>query len=135
MGAYKLKSPQRGDLVLLEHKSSPALFIKRVVGISGDIVETGLTEPFLSMESRSFVLKYAVAPSSKRAILPTTLCSNPQESQKASSSWSVTIWGIVSTAASPNLAQLSRIRCVANRSSSSVQRSPEPIRDLWDLTS
>lgn len=41
VGAYKSKSPQRGDLVLLAHKSSTALFIKRVIGIPGDIVEPG----------------------------------------------------------------------------------------------
>lgn len=39
--AYQWKPPQRGDLVLLEHASSDALFVKRVVGISGDVVEPG----------------------------------------------------------------------------------------------
>jgi len=41
MGAYKSKSPERGDLILLKHSSSPALFIKRVIGVPGDIVAPG----------------------------------------------------------------------------------------------
>jgi signal peptidase I len=41
LGAYRSKSPERGDLILLQHKSSPALFIKRVVGLPGDIVGPG----------------------------------------------------------------------------------------------
>ena len=41
MGAYKSKSPRHGDLVLLKHKSSPALFIKRIIGIPGDVVAPG----------------------------------------------------------------------------------------------
>jgi len=41
LGAYRSKSPERGDLVLLQHKSSPALFIKRVVGLPGDTVGPG----------------------------------------------------------------------------------------------
>ena len=41
LGAYRSKSPERGDLILLRHKSSPALFIKRVVGLPGDIVGPG----------------------------------------------------------------------------------------------
>jgi signal peptidase I len=41
MGAYESKSPQRGDLVLLKHNSSPALFIKRIIGIPGDVVTPG----------------------------------------------------------------------------------------------
>jgi signal peptidase I len=41
MGAYKAKSPQRGDLVLLKHKSSSGLFIKRVIGTPGDVVSLG----------------------------------------------------------------------------------------------
>jgi signal peptidase I len=41
MGAYKSKSPQRGDLVLLKHSSSTGLFIKRVIGLPADIVTSG----------------------------------------------------------------------------------------------
>jgi signal peptidase I len=41
LGAYRSKSPGRGDLILLQHRSSPALFIKRVVGLPGDIVGPG----------------------------------------------------------------------------------------------
>jgi signal peptidase I len=41
MHAYKLKSPQRGDLILMKHSSSGALFIKRVIGIAGDTVAPG----------------------------------------------------------------------------------------------
>jgi signal peptidase I len=40
MGAYKSASPQHGDLVLLKHKSA-ALFIKRIIGIPGDVVAPG----------------------------------------------------------------------------------------------
>jgi len=38
LSAYRSKPPERGDLILLQHKSSPALFIKRVVGLPGDTV-------------------------------------------------------------------------------------------------
>ena len=41
MGAYKSKSPQRGDLVLVKHGSFPGLLIKRVIGVPGDIVAPG----------------------------------------------------------------------------------------------
>lgn len=41
MGAYKSKSPERGDLILLKHSSSPGLFIKRVIGSPGDVVAPG----------------------------------------------------------------------------------------------
>ena len=41
MHAYKLKPPQRGDLILMKHSSSGALFIKRVIGIAGDTVAPG----------------------------------------------------------------------------------------------
>jgi signal peptidase I len=41
MNAYKSTPPQRGGLILLAYKSSPALFIKRVIGIPGDVVEPG----------------------------------------------------------------------------------------------
>jgi signal peptidase I len=43
LGAYRSKSPERGALVLLQHRFSPALFIKRVVGLPGDIVGPGLS--------------------------------------------------------------------------------------------
>lgn len=41
MGAYKSEPPGRGDIILLKHKSSPGLFIKRVIGIPGDVVAPG----------------------------------------------------------------------------------------------
>lgn len=41
MRAYKSGHPQRGDLILLKHKSSEGLFIKRVIGIPGDVVTPG----------------------------------------------------------------------------------------------
>jgi signal peptidase I len=41
LAAYRSKSPERGDLILLQHKSSPALFIKRVIGLPGDMVGPG----------------------------------------------------------------------------------------------
>lgn len=41
LGAYKSKPPERGDLILLKHTSSPALFIKRVIGLPGDTVGPG----------------------------------------------------------------------------------------------
>jgi signal peptidase I len=47
LSAYKSKSPERGDLILLKHKSSPALFIKRVIGLPGDMVGPGLNGAIL----------------------------------------------------------------------------------------
>jgi signal peptidase I len=41
MGAYKSNPPERGDVILLSHGSSPALFLKRVIGVSGDVVTSG----------------------------------------------------------------------------------------------
>ena len=41
LSAYRSKSPERGDLIMLQHKSSPALFIKRVIGLPGDMVGPG----------------------------------------------------------------------------------------------
>ncbi len=41
MHAYKSKAPLRGDLVLIKHPSSDALFIKRVIAIAGDTVTPG----------------------------------------------------------------------------------------------
>jgi signal peptidase I len=41
MHAYKLRPPQRGDLILMKHSSSDALFIKRVIAIAGDTVAPG----------------------------------------------------------------------------------------------
>ena len=41
LGAYRLKPPERGDLILLQRKSSTALFIKRVIGLPGDMVGPG----------------------------------------------------------------------------------------------
>ena len=39
--AYRLKSPQRGDLIVLKHSSEEALFVKRVIALPGDVVEPG----------------------------------------------------------------------------------------------
>ncbi len=39
--AYRGKSPQRGDIILLKHASTEALLIKRVIGLPGDLVEPG----------------------------------------------------------------------------------------------
>lgn len=39
--AYDSKAPQRGDIVLVRTHFSEALFIKRVIGISGDSVREG----------------------------------------------------------------------------------------------
>jgi signal peptidase I len=41
MAAYRHQSPQRGDLVILGGESFPALFLKRVIGTPGDLVEPG----------------------------------------------------------------------------------------------
>ncbi|MFI5098551.1 MAG: signal peptidase I [Candidatus Acidiferrales bacterium] len=41
MSAYQKKPPQRGDLILLRHTPSEPLFIKRVIGVPGDLVEPG----------------------------------------------------------------------------------------------
>jgi len=41
MHAYQSKLPQRGDLILLQHPSSQALFIKRVIAVPGDTVAPG----------------------------------------------------------------------------------------------
>ena len=41
MSAYKRQAPQRGDIILIQHKSSAQLFTKRVIGIGGDFVESG----------------------------------------------------------------------------------------------
>jgi len=39
--AYKSRSPQRGDVILMKHTSSDALFVKRVIGVAGDTVGPG----------------------------------------------------------------------------------------------
>jgi signal peptidase I len=41
MHAYKSRPPERGDIILMKHPSSGALFIKRVIGITGDRVDPG----------------------------------------------------------------------------------------------
>jgi signal peptidase I len=41
MHAYNSKRPQRGDIILMKHSSSDALFVKRVIGIPGDTVVPG----------------------------------------------------------------------------------------------
>lgn len=39
--AYAKNGPSRGDVILLRHRSSQQLFIKRVVGIAGDAIAPG----------------------------------------------------------------------------------------------
>jgi signal peptidase I len=39
--AYQSHPPQRGDLILLQHPSSRALWVKRVIGLPGDTVAPG----------------------------------------------------------------------------------------------
>lgn len=41
MHAYKSKSLERGDLILLKHPSSEGLFVKRVIAVAGDTVAPG----------------------------------------------------------------------------------------------
>jgi len=41
MAAYQAGSPQRGDVVLLKLPAEQALFVKRVIGVAGDTVESG----------------------------------------------------------------------------------------------
>ncbi len=41
MKAYDSKPPERGDLVLIQHGTNHQIFIKRVIGIAGDIVAPG----------------------------------------------------------------------------------------------
>jgi signal peptidase I len=41
MNAYRSQPVQRGDLILLKHASSEALFVKRVIGLPGDVVSPG----------------------------------------------------------------------------------------------
>jgi signal peptidase I len=38
MAAYKRGTPQRGDVIMMKHATSDALFIKRVIGVGGDVV-------------------------------------------------------------------------------------------------
>ncbi len=41
INAYHSKRPERGDVILLKHKSMDALFVKRVIGVAGDVVQPG----------------------------------------------------------------------------------------------
>lgn len=41
LNAYSLRPPNRGDLVVLKHPTSDALFVKRVIAIAGDTVSPG----------------------------------------------------------------------------------------------
>jgi signal peptidase I len=41
MDAYRTRSPERGELVLLKLPETQALFIKRVIGVAGDTVDAG----------------------------------------------------------------------------------------------
>jgi len=38
MHAYRAQPPQRGDIIVMKHASSEALFVKRVIGLPGDVV-------------------------------------------------------------------------------------------------
>jgi signal peptidase I len=40
MSAYKHRTPQRGDLIMLAHRPFENLIIKRVIGVEGDLIET-----------------------------------------------------------------------------------------------
>jgi signal peptidase I len=40
MDAYTNRVPQRGDLVLITHRSVPQYLIKRVIGVPGDVVQS-----------------------------------------------------------------------------------------------
>jgi signal peptidase I len=40
MSAYKHRTPQRGDLIMLAHRPIENLIIKRVIGVEGDLIET-----------------------------------------------------------------------------------------------
>src|SRR5207302_656354 len=119
LGAYRSKSPERGDLVLLQHKSSPALFIKRVVGLPGDTVGPGPNGTILVNGKMliSYFPRYVAPLFSKSTIPPTIRCSSPQGSRRVRSFWWEIASAIVSTAESPNLGQLSWVTCAENRSS------------------
>jgi signal peptidase I len=41
MNAYRTQKVQRGDLIVMKHASSDALFVKRVIGLPGDLVAPG----------------------------------------------------------------------------------------------
>jgi signal peptidase I len=44
MHAYRMRNPQRGDLIVLKHEPMSSLLIKRVIGLPGDVVsQTGDT--------------------------------------------------------------------------------------------
>jgi Signal peptidase, peptidase S26 len=118
LGAYRSKSPERGALVLLQHRFSPALCIKRVVGLPGDIVGPGL-----STGKRSYFPRCVAPLFSKSTIPPTIRCSIPEKSPRARSLWWEIASAIVSTAESPDLGQLSWVTCAENQSSC-TGRSP-----------
>jgi signal peptidase I len=39
--AYRSKPPQCGDIVMFKHASSEAQFVKRVIGLPGDLIAPG----------------------------------------------------------------------------------------------
>jgi signal peptidase I len=41
MHAYRTKSPERGEVIILKHVPSDTLFVKRVIGVAGDVVQQG----------------------------------------------------------------------------------------------
>jgi len=74
MGAYKSKSPEHGDLVLLKHKSSSGLFIKRVIGIPGDVVVPGPDGTILI---------------NGKPLIPPEVCGNPIQQRGAPADYSM----------------------------------------------
>ena len=63
--AYRLGSPQRGDVVAFKHeRSAPSVYLKRVIGMPGDRIEVDrgavnvngsvLDEPYARRDTRSF---------------------------------------------------------------------------------
>lgn len=59
--AYKSNSPQRGDVILIKHASSDALFVKRVIGVAGDTVGPG-SDGAVLVNGQSFSPPVACAP-------------------------------------------------------------------------
>ena len=41
MKAYRTQKVQRGDVIVMKHASSDALFVKRVIGLPGDVIAPG----------------------------------------------------------------------------------------------
>jgi signal peptidase I len=115
--AYKSKLPQRGDLILMKHASSGALFIKRVIGIGGDTVAPGQSGTILVNGQPSSPPDPAVTPLGRKGLRPTTPCSSRQRCQKDRSSSLEIILPTASTAALPISVQSRRTWCAENHSS------------------